>query len=348
MAKFTDVNNGGIDGSACMFRFKETLKAAGWTVTQSSDGTTFNGSGDQITVEGSGAGGMANANAWFDIQDPVGGRTFSIQRGASNTVWRIKYSALDDFGVGTSTQVGAGTVGEEQIIFGSGTDASPTFSTLFAASSTFQWHVIAQSTATGPSGNEAYGFWAFATVDGTGVLRTMFFCEPTDPNSYPVLVGTRAAPNTGDPDPVIIECNANNSGGMMRLSQGTSLGWSDTSASNNKMFWYQYNNTNSGTEAWVQSHGAGVRQGDNSPAVTYFENLGSNPYDGGDDLFQIMVGRPSTGFATQVGLKGNTNFIKQQMSVGRAYPDTVNLATDAFVQVENCLVPWEDTTAPVL
>ncbi len=56
-----------------IFLLKEQLKAAGWTVPSSSDGTTYNPAGDQITSGGSGAGGLDNASAWFRIQQPAGG-----------------------------------------------------------------------------------------------------------------------------------------------------------------------------------------------------------------------------------------------------------------------------------
>ncbi len=59
-------------GSAAIFAFKELLVDAGWTVLPSSDGTTYNASGDQITTGSSGAGGMANNSAWFRIESPAG------------------------------------------------------------------------------------------------------------------------------------------------------------------------------------------------------------------------------------------------------------------------------------
>jgi hypothetical protein len=65
------------NGDALIFALKTFLKARGWTVPQSSDGTTLNQNGtDQITSVGSGAGGMSNANAWFVLQEPgvYGGR----------------------------------------------------------------------------------------------------------------------------------------------------------------------------------------------------------------------------------------------------------------------------------
>ena len=347
MAKITDVNNGSINGAQAMYRFKEVLKSAGWVVTQSSDGTTYNAAGDQISSEAAGAGGMANNSAWYEITDSKGGREFSVQRGTTNEAWRIKYSALDKFSGGTpgATQVGA--AGDEELLHGTGTDASPTFATLFGSSGTFVWHVIAQSVEVGPAGNEAFPFWAFGTASGSGEIRTTIFCEAMDPSSYPPLVGTRAAPTTGDPDPVVLEVAYDVSGGgLMLLSQGGTNGWSDTNASNRKKYWYQMNGTNGGTQAFVQAHGGGTVFGDNSPAVTFSRNLATNPYDGSDQLMQFWIGRAGGGYATQLGLKGLPMYLRSRTISGRAYPDTVNLATDAYVYVEDILVPWEDTTVP--
>jgi len=354
MAKITDVNNNGINGSAAIFRLKAVLKAAGWTVTQSSDGTTYNASGDQISIEGAGAGGMENTNAWFEIQDPAGGRELSIQRGTTNVAWRIKYSALDTFSAGSpgATQVGATAGGpgdDEQILHGAGTDASPTFSTLFASASTFYWHVIAQDAATGPVGNESYPFWAFATHDGSGEIRTTIFCEVMDPDSYPALVGTRAAPTTGDPDPVVLCVQYDSSGGgIFKLSQGATNGWCETTATNKKKYWFQYNNTNSGAEAFVQGHGGGTILGDNSPTVTLSRNFPSNPYDGSDQVLQFLLARTGAAYTTQLGLKGYPMFMRSRTISGRAYPDTLSLATDAYVYVEDTLIPWEDNTTPIV
>ena len=57
--------------AVAIYNLKTTFKAAGWTVPRSSDGTTYNNSGDQISAGTSGAGGMDNARAWFVIQEPA-------------------------------------------------------------------------------------------------------------------------------------------------------------------------------------------------------------------------------------------------------------------------------------
>ena len=65
MAFVFDVNESPATYAVAMFQFKTLMKTAGWTVPRSSDGLTFNSSGDQITSGSSGANGMNNNNAWL-------------------------------------------------------------------------------------------------------------------------------------------------------------------------------------------------------------------------------------------------------------------------------------------
>ncbi len=344
MAKFTDVNNTPADGSEAMFIWKELMKSAGGTIPRSSDGTTYNAGGDQITIPGAGAGGMANNSAWFDIVLPDG-REWSVQRGTTNLVWRVKVSALDNFGGGSPGITQVSSAADEQVLKGAGTDAAPTFATLFAADGTYRWHCIARDDLTGPVGNEVMPFWAFATVTATGLLRTAWMQEPMDVNSYPALVGTRAAPTSGDPDPVVYECAYGASGGMWDCGQGFTKGWADN-ASNEKRFWFGMNGTNGLTEAWEQAPGFAYLS-DNSPArVGPPGNMGSNPYSGDDEGFPILVGRAASE-GTSIGTKGFTQYIRMKGGV-RDYPDTINLATDGYVYVEQSLIPFEDGTPPLL
>jgi len=85
MAIHFDVNQTPSTFAECAFRLKQIMVTAGWVVKSSSDGTTFNSTGDQITSANTGAGGMNNNNAWFRIQDPAGGREFTLQKGGAAT-----------------------------------------------------------------------------------------------------------------------------------------------------------------------------------------------------------------------------------------------------------------------
>lgn len=196
MAKFSDVNTIGT-GAAAMFKLKEVLKAAGWTVPRSSDGLTYNAGGDQITVATSGAGGMENNNAWYVVREPGDRREWCVQRGTTNRSWRIKYSADDKFTGGSPGVSQTPSATDEQIIVGSGTDASPVFATTYhAVDSAYRIHIIANSTPIGG----VYPFVMFGTVTpGSTFAGGGLWQEPMAPGSYdpadadPCVVGYSSA-----------------------------------------------------------------------------------------------------------------------------------------------------------
>lgn len=112
------------------FELKELLKSAGWVVEASSDGTTFDASGDILTGYGSGAGGLGNFNAYFIIRIPSGEFRISFQYidvSSSNDRFRAKISEAPFSIGGTATKTPSSS--EEQLIMGGGTDAAPTGST---------------------------------------------------------------------------------------------------------------------------------------------------------------------------------------------------------------------------
>jgi hypothetical protein len=167
------INLTNTSGSAVMFRVKELLKTAGWTVKSSSDGTTYNSSGDQITTAGSGAGGMDNNYAWFRIQDPGTLREYIIQRGTAHYSWKGLYSASDKFTGGSPNATTPPTAGDEQGWF----RASTTYQTMFPTSGSWRTHIAAQNAAY----NDVYAWWCccYATTEETTLI-----CDAIDTNTY--------------------------------------------------------------------------------------------------------------------------------------------------------------------
>ena len=151
MAKQASVNLTPATGAVAIFDLMTFLAATlGWVVLEASDGSTYEAdvptNGNPITGGGAGAGGMANANAWFRIREPggAGQREWTFQRDATNnTDWRVKMSALDGFTGGTpgATQTPSNAT-DEQILHGSGTDAAPVHAALFEADGTYRWHLV--------------------------------------------------------------------------------------------------------------------------------------------------------------------------------------------------------------
>lgn len=199
MARHTDVNFIPATGAEAMYRLKTVLKAAGWIVPASSDGSTYNASGDQISSGGSGAGGMANSGAWFVVREPGGRREWCCQKitSSSNQSWRVKYSALGRFTGGTPDADTTPSAADERIIVGGGTDASPSWATLFTSDGAYRCHVTAESDAV----NGAYWFGLYAAVTPTGAAVTFLFQDPVLAGSGspldedPVVVGCRLATN---------------------------------------------------------------------------------------------------------------------------------------------------------
>jgi hypothetical protein len=136
-------------GGYAMYAFLTALVAQGWNRKSDSDGTTYDPAGAKLTHGGSGAKGLGNANAWFRVQGAAGGPfEWCIQRGADNTQWRIK-SALNAFTGGSPGATQTPSAAGEVIRLGGGTDASPTFATLFPADATYLVDALVQD-ANGP------------------------------------------------------------------------------------------------------------------------------------------------------------------------------------------------------
>jgi hypothetical protein len=168
------------NGAQAIYELKKALTNNGWTVERSSDGTTYNSSGDQITGAGSGANGMNNNFAWYVVSRTFGDgfkRSYCFQR--SNTDvrnWRITYQRdgnLDQSGSATQAPA-SDSFGGYSKLFGGGTEASPTFTRLFStfASSDYM-RIIVDNAA-------PYGW--FLTVDGVSP-RAFLALDPMVPES---------------------------------------------------------------------------------------------------------------------------------------------------------------------
>lgn len=154
-----------------IYRLKTALKTAGWTVPKSSDGTTYNSSGDQITSGGSGGNGMNNNNAWFIINTPTGTKQWLFQRYTSSAVWTVKVSKLGFLG-GSPSSSTAPTATD------SGTLASN--ATLFTGSEGSQRMQIAVE------GTAPFGFYAFCYPIGGGNCTGALMQDPLLTGTYPV------------------------------------------------------------------------------------------------------------------------------------------------------------------
>lgn len=118
---FTETTYTALTGPQGMYRFMVDMVAQGWTVAISSDGTTYNGSGNQISGDGSGAGGLDNEHAYYVLRR-TGAPDWLVQRASTADIWRIRYSPSGVYAGGNATT--RPTAGDEA-------SAWDEFSTLF-------------------------------------------------------------------------------------------------------------------------------------------------------------------------------------------------------------------------
>lgn len=321
MAKFSDVNNVPATGAESVYRLKEVLKAAGWTVVESSDGTTFSAvNGDTITSGGAGAGGFNRTLAWMRLRDPGARREIVFQRIASNS-FRVKFSELARFTAGATVTVTPSAT-DEFVRAGGGTDASPTGATNWISSGTdgnYRFHCIAQST---PTGN-VYPWYFISATTGTGVLQSYNAFEP-------FRVGTYDAANVSP----CVHMWATGSGGWLmndlRQNFGITHGW----------FRYGLSGATLVTYIFGASHTFAGGGGNFFPGLA-----GPNPYNGADDTLPLYFARQPAVFSSQQGMFGVAEYLRVK-GTNRTYPNTINLATDAYIYVGDLLMPWPNGVTP--
>src|SRR5438105_8609285 len=278
-------------GAEAIFKLKTALKNAGWTVLRSSDGTTYNSSGDQITVAGSGAGGMANNLAWSVIRQPAGTqapfsgtRQLCVQRQSSgNTQWRVKYSYSAGFSGGSPGATQTPSATDEQILYGGGTDASPTFTTLFNSDGLYNLHIAVGNV-------EPFGFWSVAYPTGGGNPNHVFMMDPM-----------QAGFPSQEDDPYVFFLNQAGpfTGGVSMNLAGYSTG----SSQGPKGFLKH----GLAGEGFVLIPGMFYAQ---TPSLTLVvpDGAGTNPASGKDDLLPVLYAR-NNGQTAPIGFKGVSTFM---------------------------------------
>lgn len=342
MTLIYDINTVVATGSEAIFKLKEVLKGAGWTVVSSSDASTYDATSNDVITS---AAGMANNSAWFVVQEPgTSGRSWCFQRGTTNVLWRIKNSPLAGFVDASATATRTPLGSDQTILWGGGTDAAPTYATFFGTDGTYRWHAIADNASVGPSGNTAYGFWAFSTVSATGLNMTVVGQDPLVVGSYASLTGSRSAPTSGDADPVVYFKMHATAGTPLFLNGSTLSINSSSDTLANLTIGYSYKFNMAGgvyTTALAINHRSSI-----SPQV-----FGTDPTSGADVNGPMVVGRPNTTDAparsTYIGIKGVPTNLRISYTA-RSYPDTTDLSTNAKVYIGHCLLPWPTGSAPQL
>src|SRR5574343_1468993 len=288
IAYIFDVNNAVLTGATSMYKFKQLLKTAVWTVLSSSDGTTYNSGADIITSGAAGANGFGNNSAWVRIQMPTANsvnREFTLQRSTTNTTWTIKYSYSAGFIGGSPNATTTPTATDSQTLLNA--------STLFNTDSTYRLNIGADNAS--PD-----GFWMGCFPSGGGNPNSGFCMIPMN---YII---------SGDIDPYVFYIDG----------AASAFSASQFSATNNNKAWVMKGLT---YQAWQTVGGCTLDVG-SSGQVTIPSTVGANPHNSNDDVFDILYGNQEIQGTYPLGYKGISSMIKWNGS-SRTTGDTLSVAS---------------------
>lgn len=296
-----------------IYYLKQTLKQAGWTVTSSSDGTTYNSTGDQITKAGSGAGGLNNASAWFVVKQPgsVAGaqRQIMIQKITGEYNWTVKLSCASGFSGGNATT--APTASDSQTL----ANAVSIWSGAFTAGSTVRLSIAADNAA-------PYSFYAITYAGSTGTPSGGFAVDGLASGTYDS--------NDGDPYIYFFPTYTNNfttaalSGGSAQCYRNATVGQTYVGATFTTI-----------SAATLNSSAASAVPG----------NLPANPYSTKDEVYPIMWVKVTT---NQM-FKGVGSMIKWT-GQSRGNGDTLSITSSGSkdrINLGTFNLPWNGST-PVI
>lgn len=304
-------------GAEAMYRLKELLKSVGWSVKSSSDGSTYNSTGDQITSGSSGANGMNNTSAWFRIQCPTMGgvtREFVLQKTSNATNWRIKYSYSAGFTGGSPGITRVPSATDEGTLIGGGTDASPTFTAIYGTDAGYRLQLAAGGISDG------YSFYSIGyTFNGTAttVPNHFFYMDnlasgsfdAADVDGYVAFANTTWGNLLVETDPGGPKCWYNKGGSTEIYQTAAMTSWTIT-----------------GTSANLEG------------------SLGVNAFTKNDSALPIYYGHlATTNGGLAAGLKGVSNMM-QYTSVNRGNAFVFGTAKDR-IGFQNILLPWNGSYA---
>jgi len=327
MVRIFSVNNTPANVAEAIFTLKGVKKSAGWTVPKSSDGSTYNSSGDQITLAGSGAGGMDNARAWFVIQMPGSSCSFCLQRTSStgaNTSyqWRVKYSKGAGFTGGSPSASQVPSASDERVLLGAGTDASPTFSSFFltATDGSYRYNCFANNAS-------PYDFYSWAWTKSSGSLHHTFGIDP--------LVGAAS----GDTDPYVVHLTGSAAGLTpitFGLTGGQLSGWIGST------FFPQ-----SGGYPWMAAGFPMISSGSGS-SLWAIDGNQANIINGKDDLIPLTA----IGYVTSTlpYYKGVLTVVRAIVPCGRHAGDlySIDSSKDGVAANQYCVLPWDGSSTPLI
>lgn len=313
-------NNHPINITDAIFGLKQFLVSLGWSVTSSSDGTTYDNGGDTILNSGSGANGLGNHYAWFVLKQAGDTRSICFQRFVFDYLWRIKYS-VPGFGGGSpsATQVPTAVNNDEAIIFGTGTDAAPDFRPLGQNCAVMQ--LCADNTT------PAFYWITYTTTNNVTYIGNTFVFDP-------VLFGSPA-----DQDGYVLYLDSS-------LNSCKYLNISNPSSSSSPQCYYR---RGLGKQTFSRVPGCFYTDADSTILIP--NKLPVNSIDGNDDVFPVFYAGSSYFYSKYVtlhyGYKGVSSLMKW-CSKSRNNLDLISLSSPGDrIVFGNINVPW-DSSVPAL
>lgn len=315
--------------AATLFALKEWLKTGHpgtkhWTVTRSSDGTTF-GAGDNITHAGTGAGGLNNNGAWFVLRDPDSNREIEFANyGSSLTyLWYCMYSKGSLFTGGGATTRATAT---DEKAFHYNRTAPPGAYLAFPSSGQWYTHIVAEGDT--PDG-DVYPFWCLSRVYSSGLPACCIMMD---------CVIDSLSPADDDDKAFLLGAGEGGSNGYLTYSNYAYIGYGN---SNGQLSGYmRYGEVN---EEWM---GFGGLYYIGSAVLMQPGSLGANPEDGKYGVLPFFVFRNG---GTTPGIKGQANLLKWKSTSGFNYGDTVYDGTDYYLVADDVMLRgWPDATGPTI
>lgn len=308
----TSLNVQPATGAIAVWDIIRALKQAGWVVKADSDGTTYNASGGQVTSGASGAGGLGNNSAWVRIQSPDAVCEWTFQRGTTDLVWRAKFSPNTSPFTGGSpgaTQTPSAT--NEGVVYGGGSDANPTFSTVFGTNNTYKICIGTENTA-------PYDWWFSCAATPT----------PSASNArggqFSLLSGSYP---TADVAPYVVEF------GNVTAPHTT---WRDSISSGNRFGakWLKL-----GLSGATFGAAPGVQLMDDTGAHLFPRDGSANPYDSNGNGLPIPLARRSA-----LSVPGWIGFLRTTTVAYKAHAESFGAVVDfsgsTYICFDYCYLRW--------
>jgi hypothetical protein len=306
-----NINNAFNTEDSVLVAFKDFMVATGWSVTASSNGTTW-GWSDVIASTPSGS-------TWLVLKQPAavygGQRSWLIHVNSSASYqWRIKYSYTGAFTGGSPSTTVLPTATDEVWMWGSD---SPSYVQLMPSdipSNNRRIHMVADNAAP-----YTCGYWGH-TIAG-GATDIVFFMDSFAAGTFP----------GADVDPYLLYFDyGSNPFGVSTFYDPSSTDYIS------KGIWKK------GLSGEALAVTPALMLYDSS-GVVLPSNAGMNPYEDKDDMFPVFYARRSS-LSAPTGLRGQSSLFLST-SCARNTDDmlTLNTSKDRYIVRNGITVPWNGT-----